>query len=81
MGERPAFSRSGESSPFGKCDEPLQTWVPAEIKEKFIALAVIKGGSGSEYLRDMVIREVVGEFERVRIKATRTKGSGRDAEE
>lgn len=80
-GDRPAFSRSGTSSPFGKCDEPLQTWVPLEIKEKFTALALMKAGSSSEYLRDIVMEKVVGEYELIRLRATREKGSSGNSAE
>lgn len=80
--DRPAFSRSGESNPFGKCDDPLQTWLPAVIKERFAALAVMKGyGSASEYARELIMEKVVGEFELVRLKANRTNGSSGIASE
>lgn len=77
----PLFSRSGESNPFGKCTESLSTLVPEQIKERFTALAVMKAGGASEYLRELVMREVIGEFELMRIKATRAKGTLGMAEE
>lgn len=65
------LSRPAASNAFGKCTEPLSTLVPAEIKEKFTALAVMKSGGVSEYLRDLVMREVLGEFQLVKLQAAR----------
>jgi hypothetical protein len=65
----PAFSRSGSSNPLGKCTAQLSCLVPEEVKERFTALAVMKSGGVSEYLRDIVMREVMGEFELMRLKA------------
>ena len=73
MSDDPLFSRSGHSNELGKCTAQLSTLVPDEIKERFTALAVIKAGGTSEYLRDLVMREVFGEFEMTRMKATRSR--------
>ncbi len=76
-----ALSRSGESNPFGKCSEELKTVVPPEIKERFVALAVIKAGGQSEYLRELVMREVLGEFEIMRLRHSRgSRESGKGQE-
>lgn len=67
MAEGGYLSRSGNSCPLGKCTEPLKTLVPVEIKERFLAIAKFKGGE-SEYLRELVMRDVLGSFELVRLK-------------
>lgn len=77
MADRPVFSRSGESNPFGKCTEAVKTLLPPEIKERFVALAVIKAGGESEYLREIIMEKVVGEFELMRLRHNRgVRGSG-----
>jgi hypothetical protein len=65
------FSRSGQSNPFGKCTEQVKTWLPPVIKEKFLALAIIKAGGESEYLRQIVMEKVCGEFELMRLRNSR----------
>ena len=56
----PLASRSGTSNPFGKCTEEVKTLVPFEIKEGFARLAHEHGVSPSEYLREIVMVNVVG---------------------
>ena len=58
--DAPLASRSGTSNPFGKCTEEVKTLVPFEIKEGFARLAHEHGVSPSEYLREIVMVNVVG---------------------
>jgi len=58
--DAPMTSRSGTSNPFGKCTEEVKTLVPFEIKEGFARLAHEHGVSPSEYLREIVMVNVVG---------------------
>lgn len=58
--DTPLASRSGTSNPFGKCTEELKTLVPFEIKEGFARIAHEHGVSPSEYLREVVMVNVIG---------------------
>lgn len=58
--EAPLASRSGTSNPFGKCTEEIKTLVPFEVKEGFARIAHEHGVSPSEYLREMVMVNVIG---------------------
>ena len=66
----PAFSRNGETLPEGKSSTELKTWIPEIVAEDFTALAVMKGKRPSEYLREVVMRHLYGEFETARSKVT-----------
>jgi hypothetical protein len=70
------FSRSSNSSSFGKCTEELKTHVPEEVKEKFAALAVLSGQTSSEYLRDIVQSHIYGQFHVVSLRANKQQGEG-----
>jgi hypothetical protein len=56
----PMASRSGTSNHFGKCTEELKTLLPFEIKEGFARIAHEHGMSPSEYLREIVMLNVLG---------------------
>lgn len=58
--DEPLASRSGTSNPFGKCTEEVKTLVSFEIKEGFSRLAHEHGVSPSEYLREIVMVNVIG---------------------
>lgn len=58
--DAPLASRSGTSNPFGKCTEEVKTLVPFEIKEGFARIAHEHGVSPSEYLREIVMVNVIG---------------------
>lgn len=66
----PAFSRSGETSPLGKATEELKTLVAESVKEHFCAVAVMHGKTASEYLRDVVMGHLYGEFQLARMKVS-----------
>lgn len=65
----PAFSRSGNSNPFGKCTEEVKALLPSEAKEQLTALAVIAGQSTSEYVRDLLLEHLYGKLRMVRFQA------------
>ena len=70
------FARSSSSSGHGKCTEELKTHVPEDLKEKFVALAVLNGQSGGEYLRDIVIAHIYGQFHVVSLRANKQQSDG-----
>ena len=72
-----AFARSAESSPFSKCTEELKTHVPEEVKEQFAALAVLNGKTSSEYLRDVVILHLYGQFSMTSMQVRGGRAEGR----
>lgn len=61
--------RPPASSPLGPCDVRMETTVPEEIAEEFVAVARLMGKTKSEYLRDLIIKSVRGEFEWMRLRA------------
>jgi hypothetical protein len=59
----PNFSRSGTTSPLGKCDDRLDIPMSSELKEAISALATIRGGGrkpASEYAREILEQHVFG---------------------
>jgi len=68
------FSRA-TSHPLGKCDTELKTAVPESLREEFSALAVLRGQTTAEYLRELVTEHVYGRLHTLRL-ATRA-GRGR----
>lgn len=63
-------------SDFGKCTEELKTHVSEEVKEKFAALACLSGETSSEYLRDLVLSHVYGQFHIISLRSKKNKGEG-----
>lgn len=55
-----AYSRSGASNPFGKCDQPLKTEVPEQVKNDFTGVAFGDGITPGERLRDLVMCDLYG---------------------
>jgi hypothetical protein len=70
------FARTGNSSGFGKCTEELKTHVPEDVKEKFAALAVLNRQNSSEYLRDIILAHIFGEFHVVSLRANSQRSEG-----
>jgi hypothetical protein len=55
------FSRSGVSSPLGKCTEELKAKVPEDVKTDFaIATRLAEKPNPSEHLRDVVMQHLYG---------------------
>ena len=54
------FSRSGNSNPFGKCDQPLKTEVPEIVKHDFQSIAGFNNVTSGEHLRDLVVKKLYG---------------------
>lgn len=77
----PAFSRPKEPDPLGKCTANVSTLVPEEMAEQFTALAVMKMGGVSAYLRYMIAREIHGEFGLMRLRANGRNGHSGSREE
>lgn len=65
--EDPRFSRSGQSYPWGKLTAEVRVMLTEEHKEQLTGLAVLHGVSSSEYVRDLVVRHLLGELEVLRI--------------
>lgn len=53
-------SRSGTSNPFGKCTELAKTMLPFEIKEGLARKAHEAGMGEQEYLRELIMVDVIG---------------------
>lgn len=66
--DAPLFSRSGNTSGFGKCDAEAKTWIPSEAKDHLTALAVISGKTFSEYMRDLALAHVYGRLHVIRVQ-------------
>ncbi|MBE0511336.1 MAG: hypothetical protein IBX49_11535 [Gammaproteobacteria bacterium] len=65
----PMFSRAHLPAGFGKCDpEPVRFLLPEEAKEQLAGLAVLHGKSVSEYVRDLVLKELYGSLRMMREK-------------
>ncbi len=54
------YSRSGNSTPFGKCDERIDVPVPADTKDAITALAYSQGVTVAEYVRNLLFTHVHG---------------------
>lgn len=58
--DMPAFSRSGNTSQYGKSTVELKAMVPEQIKNEVIALATLQGLTPSEYLREFISMHLHG---------------------
>ena len=58
--ETPMASRSGQSNPLGKCTETAKTMLPPEIKEGLRRKSFDMGVSEQEYLRELIMVDVLG---------------------
>jgi hypothetical protein len=76
---RALLSRSGVSHPLGKCEDRLDIPVPAALKEKISAVAVLYGKGAAEWARDALEKLVEGElaFMRRRVNGEAVPGDGR----
>ncbi len=78
----PLSSRSGTSNPLGKCTETAKTMLPIEIKEGMRRKAFDMGVSEQEYLRELIMVDVLGvdmvlKLHEQRIGSFRTMGAGK----
>lgn len=65
----PLFSRAHLPAGFGKCDpEPVRFLLPYEARDDLNAMAVLHGKSVSEYVRDLVLKELYGSLRLLRDK-------------
>lgn len=55
----------------GKCTEELKTVVPEEVKEEFLALAVLNGQRPADYLRDLILEHLYGKIHLARMRSPR----------
>ena len=53
-------ARSGTSSPFGKRDTPVKTFLPGDIVDDVDKIATANGMSRSEFIADLIIGRVRG---------------------
>lgn len=63
------FSRSGDSNPLGKNTAEIKVLVPDDLREKIGALAVLRGTTASEYVRELLMAHVYGQLEVIRLKS------------
>lgn len=68
MKQVPAFSR-GRSSPLGKHDARVETVLPAVIAEELTTIARLHGKTSSEWVRDLIIERIRGEWAALRLRA------------
>lgn len=69
------MARPSTHDPLGKLTERLDVPVPAELKERVSALAIVHGyGSASEYVRELLTRHVFGELHMVQRYGQRRRG-------
>ncbi len=67
--DQPMFSRSGGTNPLGKNSEEVKTLVPPELKERLQALSTIAGINLSEYVREILLGHVYGQFSLLQMKS------------
>lgn len=72
----PKFSRSGDTNPLGKNSEEVKTLVPQELKDRLQALATVGGVNLSEYVREVLLAHVYGQFSRLQMKSQGRKREG-----
>ena len=65
----PLLSRSGRSSVLGKNDVRAETTLPQQIHEEASAVSCFHGKTLSEWMRDLIIKELRGELDRIRLAA------------
>lgn len=63
------FSRSGNSNPLGKNTAEIKVLVPEDLREKIGALAVLRNTNVSEYVRELLMAHVYGQFEVIKMKS------------
>jgi hypothetical protein len=69
MGTKPQFSRSGKTSPLGKCDDRLDIPMSKMLKEALRTLGTMSGQSGipaSEYARRILEEHAFGKLPMLR---------------
>lgn len=69
------FSRPAQSSPLGKREHELKTLVDEPTRDAVAALACLAGMTVSEYLRELVCRDVYGSLELARLQTGRARGT------
>lgn len=69
-----AFSRPPSSHPLGKLIAERKTVLPECIDAQLVMLASLAGQTPSEYLRDLVVEQVIGRATVVRLQAGRQQG-------
>jgi len=68
------FARGSSTHPFGKCDTELKTQVPERLKDELTALAVFRGQTPSEYLRDLITVHLHGHLDVARVTQGDSEG-------
>lgn len=64
----PLFSRPVSPCPLGKCTDEIKTVVPEQVKEQLTALAILRGQTVSEYLRDLLVAHIFGHVYAIRVR-------------
>lgn len=67
--DRTMFSRSGTSNPLGKNSAEIKVLVPDELRLRLQTLATLRSMNTSEYVRDVLMVHVYGQFEVLRMKS------------
>ncbi|MDN5880957.1 MAG: hypothetical protein L0H37_01165 [Nitrosospira sp.] len=56
------MSRSPTPHPLGKCDAEVKVALPEQVRDKVCAMAALDGQTTSEYLRDVICKQLFGEW-------------------
>lgn len=60
MDEKFLYSRSGNSNPFGKCNEEIKVKIDEDTKTAITGLACASGMTVSEYVRAVLLAHAYG---------------------
>lgn len=62
------------SHPLGPCDCVVKTLLPECVNEKLVAVAVMHGLATGEYVRNLIIRDLLGSVAMMRMAASGETG-------
>lgn len=62
MSSTTRLSRSGSTGPFGKNDRRIEILVSEELENAIITMATLSGKPKSEFVRDMIEKDLFGQF-------------------
>lgn len=74
--QTPVFSRSGKSSPMGKCSAELRVAIPDQLRDDLQGLAFVHGLPMAEYVRELLMAHVYGHIDMVRARQRAPVGRG-----
>ena len=63
-----SLSRQPTPHPLGKCDTEVKTQVPEQLRDELAALAMLRGQTVSEYLREILTLHIRGHLGAIRLQ-------------